>query len=67
MHWASSRGNLDIMEMLISGNCDIEARDKVSSIQGDNLKLMLYCDIGIGVAGVNIKPEAKHIIKILTN
>lgn len=29
MHWASSRGNTDIMEMLIASNCDIEARDKV--------------------------------------
>ncbi|XP_044756655.1 ankyrin repeat and death domain-containing protein 1A-like isoform X2 [Coccinella septempunctata] len=28
IHWASSRGNLDIMEMLMSCNCDIEARDK---------------------------------------
>ncbi|XP_065169761.1 ankyrin repeat and death domain-containing protein 1A-like [Atheta coriaria] len=28
MHWASSRGNLDIMEMLIAAKCDIEARDK---------------------------------------
>lgn len=29
IHWASSRGNTDIMEMLIAGNCDTEARDKV--------------------------------------
>ncbi|XP_018577146.1 ankyrin repeat and death domain-containing protein 1A-like [Anoplophora glabripennis] len=28
LHWASARGNLDIMEMLIAANCDIEARDK---------------------------------------
>ncbi|KAI4458891.1 ankyrin repeat and death domain-containing protein [Holotrichia oblita] len=28
IHWASSRGNIEIMEMLISANCDIEARDK---------------------------------------
>ncbi|XP_049820265.1 ankyrin repeat and death domain-containing protein 1A-like isoform X2 [Aethina tumida] len=28
IHWASSRGNIDIMEMLIAANCDIEARDK---------------------------------------
>ncbi|XP_044262237.1 ankyrin repeat and death domain-containing protein 1A-like isoform X2 [Tribolium madens] len=28
IHWAASRGNIDIMEMLIAANCDIEARDK---------------------------------------
>lgn len=29
IHWASSRGNIEIMEMLIAGKCDIEAKDKV--------------------------------------
>jgi len=29
MHWASSRGNTEIMEMLINAKCDIEAKDKV--------------------------------------
>lgn len=29
IHWASSRGNTDIMELLIAARCDIEARDKV--------------------------------------
>ncbi|PSN43781.1 hypothetical protein C0J52_20188 [Blattella germanica] len=28
IHWASSRGNTDIMEMLIAAKCDIEAKDK---------------------------------------
>ncbi|XP_060527363.1 ankyrin repeat and death domain-containing protein 1A-like isoform X2 [Cylas formicarius] len=28
IHWASARGNLDIMEMLVGAHCDIEARDK---------------------------------------
>jgi ankyrin repeat protein len=31
LHWASSRGNTDIMEMLIASKCDIEAKDKVGS------------------------------------
>ncbi|XP_060527364.1 ankyrin repeat and death domain-containing protein 1A-like isoform X3 [Cylas formicarius] len=30
IHWASARGNLDIMEMLVGAHCDIEARDKDS-------------------------------------
>lgn len=29
IHWASSRGNTEIMEMLINAKCDIEAKDKV--------------------------------------
>lgn len=29
IHWASSRGNIEIMEMLINAKCDIEAKDKV--------------------------------------
>ncbi|XP_076260558.1 uncharacterized protein LOC143196611 isoform X1 [Rhynchophorus ferrugineus] len=28
IHWASARGNLEIMEMLLNSHCDIEARDK---------------------------------------
>ncbi|KYN45490.1 Ankyrin repeat and death domain-containing protein 1B [Atta colombica] len=29
IHWAASRGNTEIIEMLIQAKCDIEARDKV--------------------------------------
>lgn len=29
IHWASARGNIEIMEMLLNAHCDIEARDKV--------------------------------------
>jgi len=29
IHWASSRGNTEIMDMLIAAKCDIEAKDKV--------------------------------------
>lgn len=32
IHWASARGNIEIMDMLIGANCDIEARDKVKKI-----------------------------------
>lgn len=32
IHWASSRGNTDIMELLIAARCDIEARDKVRNM-----------------------------------
>ncbi|KAF4531599.1 hypothetical protein B566_EDAN010065 [Ephemera danica] len=28
LHWAASRGNTDIMQLLIDARCDIEARDK---------------------------------------
>ncbi|ERL84740.1 hypothetical protein D910_02165 [Dendroctonus ponderosae] len=28
IHWASARGNIDIMDMLLNAHCDIEARDK---------------------------------------
>ncbi|XP_066137418.1 ankyrin repeat and death domain-containing protein 1A-like isoform X1 [Euwallacea fornicatus] len=28
IHWASARGNIEIMEMLLNARCDIEARDK---------------------------------------
>ncbi|XP_024085341.1 ankyrin repeat and death domain-containing protein 1B-like [Cimex lectularius] len=31
IHWAASKGNTDIMKMLINAKCDIEAKDKVSN------------------------------------
>lgn len=29
IHWAASRGNIEIMELLIAAKCDIEVVDKV--------------------------------------
>ncbi|XP_074110923.1 acyl-CoA-binding domain-containing protein 6-like [Cotesia typhae] len=29
IHWAASRGNTEIIELLMKANCDIEAKDKV--------------------------------------
>lgn len=29
IHWAASRGNTEIIELLMKANCDIEAQDKV--------------------------------------
>jgi len=28
IHWASSRGSLDVMDMLIKAKCDVEAQDR---------------------------------------
>ncbi|XP_050304038.1 ankyrin repeat and death domain-containing protein 1A-like isoform X3 [Anthonomus grandis grandis] len=28
IHWASARGNIEIMDMLLKAHCDVEARDK---------------------------------------
>lgn len=62
IHWASSRGNTEIMEMLIGAKCDIEARDKygmrpllMAAWHGhaDAVQLLINC--GANVLAVNKK------------
>jgi hypothetical protein len=42
IHWAASRGNTEIIEMLIQAKCEIEARDKVRHIFFSMLLLESY-------------------------
>ncbi|KAE8737575.1 hypothetical protein FOCC_FOCC016962, partial [Frankliniella occidentalis] len=60
IHWASSRGSTEIMEMLIAAKCDIEANDKygmrpllMAAWHGhsDAAKMLINC--GASVNAVN--------------
>ncbi|CAH0553626.1 unnamed protein product [Brassicogethes aeneus] len=61
IHWASSRGNLDIMEMLISANCDIEARDKESRTALHMACERGHCEVAELLLAHEIDMEAKDV------
>ncbi|XP_023717980.1 ankyrin repeat and death domain-containing protein 1A isoform X3 [Cryptotermes secundus] len=62
IHWASSRGNTDIMEMLIASKCDIEAKDKygmrpilMAAWHGHKDAVQMLINCGANVVAVNKK------------
>ncbi|GFG39759.1 hypothetical protein Cfor_08783 [Coptotermes formosanus] len=62
IHWASSRGNTDIMDMLIAAKCDIEAKDKygmrpilMAAWHGHKDAVQMLINCGANVVAVNKK------------
>ncbi|XP_021936634.1 ankyrin repeat and death domain-containing protein 1A-like isoform X5 [Zootermopsis nevadensis] len=62
IHWASSRGNTDIVEMLIAAKCDIEAKDKygmrpilMAAWHGHKDAVQMLINCGANVLAVNKK------------
>ncbi|XP_068082539.1 ankyrin repeat and death domain-containing protein 1A-like [Anabrus simplex] len=62
IHWAASRGNIEIMEMLIAAKCDIEAKDKygmrpimMAAWHGRKGAVEMLINCGASVVAVNRK------------
>ncbi|XP_076766043.1 uncharacterized protein LOC143432928 isoform X1 [Xylocopa sonorina] len=62
IHWAASRGNTEIIEMLIQAKCDIEARDKfgmrplhMAARYGHRDAVKMLINAGANVSAVNKK------------
>jgi ankyrin repeat protein len=60
IHWASSRGSTEIMEMLINAKCDIEAQDKygmrpilMAAWHGHKEAVEMLINCGASIVSVN--------------
>ncbi|XP_033231984.1 ankyrin repeat and death domain-containing protein 1A-like [Belonocnema kinseyi] len=63
IHWAASRGSTEIIEMLIQAKCDIEARDKMGSLDLSMSKRDVACS-KFNVTGEEV---LSHINTVIAN
>lgn len=59
IHWAASRGNVEIINLLIEAKCDIEAVDKVTLKQAHTTKCTCPVIIGTITARFILYHESK--------